>query len=226
MVDQVWAVIWYIYIYHFLLLTETCVVYAVYYCWRRITLTCDGGYDSICQFSLIRIILIKYIMTAIFGNGAWLSKTYSESISNKESWTWLYLNLYSSLCLLITLRICLLLQGIYSLGGQTSYRMISWNFKVARFGFRRLQSHTMDLLWGKFQWILPLYMKPINFQSGASVVCSVTAAISIDFCLKKLKVFSQHIGQKTNEYLNSAEQVPRNWHVDQHSVLNTSWDIA
>ena len=146
MVDQVWAVIWliyiyiYIYIYHFLLLTETCVVYAVYYCWRRITLTCDGGYDSICQFCLIRITLIKSIMTAIFENGAWLSKTYSESISNKESWTWLYLNLYSSLCLLITLRIYLLLQGIYSLGGQTSYRMMSWNFKVARFGFRRLQS--------------------------------------------------------------------------------------
>ena len=54
--------------------------------------------------------------------------------------------------------------------------------------------HTMDLLWEKFQWILPLYMKPISFQSKASVVCSVTAAISIGFCLKKLNVFSQHIG--------------------------------
>ena len=49
--------------------------------------------------------------------------------------------------------------------------------------------HTMDLLWEKFQWILPLYMKPISFQSKASVVCSVTAAIFIDFCLKKLNVF-------------------------------------
>ena len=62
--------------------------------------------------------------------------------------------------------------------------------------------HTMHLLWEKFQWILPLYMKPISFQSRASVVCSVTAAIFIDLCLKKLNVYSQHIGQKTNEYLN------------------------
>ena len=85
--------------------------------------------------------------------------------------------------------------------------------------------HTMDLLWEKFQWILPLYMKPISFQSKASVVCSVTAAIFIGFCLKKLNVFSQHIGKKTNEYLNSAEQIPRNWNVDQLSVLITSWDI-
>ena len=56
--------------------------------------------------------------------------------------------------------------------------------------------HTMDLLWEKFQLILPLYMKPISFQSKASVVCSVTEAIFIDFCLKKLNVFSQHIGKK------------------------------
>ena len=84
----------------------------------------------------------------------------------------------------------------------------------------------MDLLWEKVQWILPLYVKPISFQSKASVVCSVTAAIFIDFCLKKLNVFSQHIGQKTNEYLNSAEQIPRNWNVDQLSVLITSRDIT
>ena len=84
----------------------------------------------------------------------------------------------------------------------------------------------MDLLWEKFQWILPLYMKPINFQSKASVVCSVPAAIFNDFCLKKLNVFSQHIGQKTNEYLNSTEQITRNWNVEQLSVLITSWDIT
>ena len=89
-----------------------------------------------------------------------------------------------------------------------------------------IKSHTMDLLWEKFQWILPLYMKPISFQSKASVVWSVTATIFIDFCLKKLNVFSQHIGQKTNEYLNSAEQIPRNWNVDQLSVLITSWDVT
>ena len=86
--------------------------------------------------------------------------------------------------------------------------------------------HTMDMLWEKFQWILPLYMKPIGFQSKASVVCSVTTAVVIHFCLKKLNVFSQHICQKTNEYLNSAEQIPRNWNVDHVSVLITSWDIT
>ena len=86
-------------------------------------------------------------------------------------------------------------------------------------------AHTMDLLWEKFQWILPLYVKPISFQSKASVVCSVTAAIFFGFCLKKLNVFSQHIGKKTSEYLNFAEQIPRNWNVDQLSVLIASWDI-
>ena len=86
-------------------------------------------------------------------------------------------------------------------------------------------NHTMDFLWEKFQWNLPLYMKPISFQSKASVVCSVTTAIFIVFCLKKLNMFSQPIGKKTNEYLNSAEQIPRNWDVDQLSVLITSWDI-
>ena len=39
-------------------------------------------------------------------------------------------------------------------------------------------------------------MKPISFQSNASVVCSVPAAILIDFCLKKLNVFSQYIDKK------------------------------
>ena len=34
--------------------------------------------------------------------------------------------------------------------------------------------HTMDLLWVKLNWIIPLYMKPINFQRKATVVCSVT----------------------------------------------------
>ena len=83
----------------------------------------------------------------------------------------------------------------------------------------------MDMLWETFQRILPLYMKPISFQSKVSVVCLVTAAVFIDFCLKKVNVFSQQIGKKTYEYLNSAEQIPRNWNVDQLSVLNTSWDI-
>ena len=62
--------------------------------------------------------------------------------------------------------------------------------------FAKSKYHTMDMLWEKFQWILPLYMKPISFQSKASVVCSVTATVFIDFCLKKLNVFSQHIGKQ------------------------------
>ena len=39
-------------------------------------------------------------------------------------------------------------------------------------------------------------MKPISFQSKASVVCSVTTAAFMDFCLKKRNMFSQHIGKK------------------------------
>ena len=39
-------------------------------------------------------------------------------------------------------------------------------------------------------------MKPISFQSKASVVCSDITVVFMDFCLKKLNVFSQHIGQK------------------------------
>ena len=68
-------------------------------------------------------------------------------------------------------------------------------------------------------------MKPISFQSTiskASVVGSVTAALFIE-----TKCVSQHIGKKKpNEYLNSAEQIPRNWNVDQLSGLITSWDIT
>ena len=67
--------------------------------------------------------------------------------------------------------------------------------------------HTMDMLWEKYQWILSPYMKPISFQSKASVVCSIITAVFIDICLKKLNVFSQYIGQKTNEYLNGTIQV-------------------
>ena len=48
-----------------------------------------------------------------------------------------------------------------------------------------------------------------------------TTDVFIDFCMKKLKVFSLHIGQKTNEYLNSLEQITRNWIVNLVSVLIT-----
>ena len=80
------------------------------------------------------------------------------------------------------------------------------NHALIGFKFRATGINTMDMLWEKVQWILPIYMKPINFQSNASVVCSVTTAVFIDFCMKKLNVFSQHIGKKQ---MNSAEQITR-----------------
>ena len=86
--------------------------------------------------------------------------------------------------------------------------------------------HTMDMLWENFQWILPHYMKSIIFQSTVSDVCSVTTAVFIDFCLQKLNVFSQHIGHKTNGYLNSVGQITKNWNVNVVSVLITSSDIT
>ena len=45
--------------------------------------------------------------------------------------------------------------------------------------------------------MLPLYIKPIDFQLKelkASVVCSVTTAVFIDLYLNKRNVFSQRIG--------------------------------
>ena len=84
--------------------------------------------------------------------------------------------------------------------------------------------HTMDMLWEKFQRILAVYMKPISFQSKASVVCSVTTAVFIDFSLKKLNVFSQHIGKKkTNKYLNSTEQITWNWNGNERQPTQSSW---
>ena len=54
----------------------------------------------------------------------------------------------------------------------------------------------MNMLWEKFQSILPLYRKPIRFQLKDSVVCSVTAAVFIDFCLNKLNVFPNILVKK------------------------------
>ena len=69
--------------------------------------------------------------------------------------------------------------------------MISHDTECYHFG-----THTMGMLWEKLKWILPLYMKPISFQSKASVLFSVTAVVFIDFWLQKLNVSSQHIGKK------------------------------
>ena len=66
------------------------------------------------------------------------------------------------------------------------------------------------------------FIKQIRFQSKASVVFSVTSRIYW-FLLNKLNGFSQ---QKTNEYLNSAEQITRNGIVNLVSVLITSWDYT
>ena len=83
--------------------------------------------------------------------------------------------------------------------------------------------HTMDMLWEMFHRILPLYMKPIGFQSKAPVVFSVTTTVFIDFCLMKLCF--PNILVKSNEYLNSTEQITRNWNVNLISILITTWDI-
>ena len=78
-----------------------------------------------------------------------------------------------------------------------------------------ISQHTLDMLWEMFQSILPLYMKPITFQSKASVAWSVTTAVSNDFCLEKLNVFPHILVKKT-----------RNWNVYLVSVLITSWYIT
>ena len=76
------------------------------------------------------------------------------------------------------------------------YILYFFKYSCANIFHRRsLYTFYMDMLWEKFQWILPLYMEPISFQSKASVVRSVTTAVFIDFCLKKLNVFSLHIGK-------------------------------
>ena len=95
-------------------------------------------------------------------------------------------------------------KGLYELGWQsiiTCHEGCGWNYPMSYVTanilyvvHRWIIYHTMDILWEKFQWILPLYLKPISFQP--------------------------------NEYLNSAEQIPRNWNVDHVSVLLTSWDIT
>ena len=77
----------------------------------------------------------------------------------------------------------------------------------------------MDMLWDYFN---EFYL----FIWKASVICSVTTAVFIDFCLKKLNVFSQNIGKQTNEFLNFVEQSTRNWNVNLVSVLITSWNIT
>ena len=46
------------------------------------------------------------------------------------------------------------------------------------------------------------------------------------FAWRNSMCFPDILVKKTNEYLNSAEQIPRNWNVDQLSMLITSWDIT
>ena len=68
-------------------------------------------------------------------------------------------------------------------------------------------------------------MKPISFHSKASVVCSVTTAIFIYYCPKKLNVFSQYIAQKQMNIRILSEQISRN-EMSINFVLITSWDIT
>ena len=83
----------------------------------------------------------------------------------------------------------------------------------------------MHMLWDKFKWILPPYT--ISFQSNDSIICSVTTTVFIDFLPDETKcVFPTYRTKKTNEYLNSVEQIIGNWNVSLVSVLITSLDIA
>ena len=43
------------------------------------------------------------------------------------------------------------------------------------------------------EFYISIIWKPISFQSKASVVCSATTAISLDFCMEKLNVLSRQI---------------------------------
>ena len=83
------------------------------------------------------------------------------------------------------------------------------------------------MLWGKFEWILPLYIKSISFRKlKVSVAVQSPHLFCIDLYVKKLNVFPQHTCHKTNEYQNSAEQITWNWNVYLVSVLITPWDIT
>ena len=83
--------------------------------------------------------------------------------------------------------------------------------------------HTMDLLWEKFQWTLPIYMKPICFQSYASVVCSVTAAIFIVLPEETKCVFLIYWSNKLiYEFRRTNPQELKYW----STFCVTSWDIT
>ena len=80
-----------------------------------------------------------------------------------------------------------------------------WPINAAR-------DHTMDLREVSVN-STSLY-EIINFQSKASYVCSVTAAIFIEFCLKKLNAFFQHIGEKNywiSEFRRTNPQALKCW---------------
>ena len=64
-----------------------------------------------------------------------------------------------------------------------------------------MRHHSMDLLWEKFQWILPLSIKPISFQSKASVVCSVTTAFLYWFLPEKTKCVFPTYWAKKNKWI-------------------------
>ena len=142
--------------------------------------------------------------------------TYEPPTCRRASQKWVWGFKYSSMEMVYLFNLGFCDRGM-SWSWETGFQLIVnntffvWNISL---GMNNANITYHGMLWEKFQWILPLCMKPTSFQSKASVVCSVTAAVFIDFSLKKLNVFSQHIGKKPNEYLNSSEQIPRKWNVD------------
>ena len=74
-------------------------------------------------------------------------------------------------------------------------KLYIWRNQISPFLGYQLQRHGIPCICYERSFNgFYLYMEPISFQSKASVVCSVSTAVFIDFCLKKLNVFSQHIG--------------------------------
>ena len=68
-----------------------------------------------------------------------------------------------------------------------------------------------------------LYMKPNSFPSKASIVVFFSHHSRIYWFLpEETKCVFPTSWSKTNEYLNSAKQITRNWNVNLVSVLNTS----
>ena len=82
----------------------------------------------------------------------------------------------------------------------------------------RFLSHVALMLWEKFQWILPLYMKSVSCESNSfSYLFNQNSPVYCQ-CLSKLTVLSHIITTKVNEYPNSAKN-SINWIINSCDIL-------